>query len=237
MGSEAQCRPDIQRAGGYMKTSYRLGSLKLIALVTVLIALPEVGLALTPTPKTVPWAPNDVTIPHDTYAGKSITLKGTSDVQGPNIKATWDFGDGSPVANFVVTDRFDVEATHIYVGPVNSKWTATLTVQDTNQGGGSASKPYLVIMRDDNLTSNVNVAIDEGLWYLHKTMFRSTSGLIDYGDWYSGCGGFACYGAYALTATNVQAFEVNGHLESGSASNPYTETVARGMKSVFAWLN
>jgi len=34
----------------------------------------------------------------------------------------------------------------------------------------------------------------------------------------------------------VQAFEVNGHLESGSASNPYTETVARSLKRLFSQL-
>lgn len=201
----------------------------------VMIAITQAAFALTPVPKTVPWEATNPGIPHDTYAGKSVTLKGTSDVQGASIQATWDFGDGSPVATFVVTNRFVVEATHVYAGAVGTNFTATLTLQDTSPGGGSASKTYLLTMRDNNLTSNVNVAIDEGLWYMHKTMARATVATVDYGDWASGSG-FDISGAFAATATNLQAFLVNGHVETGSPNNPYTEDVQRGMRRLFTWL-
>lgn len=39
-----------------------------------------IALAAPPVVKTVPWVPSNPLIPHDTWTGKSITLKGTSDV-------------------------------------------------------------------------------------------------------------------------------------------------------------
>jgi hypothetical protein len=202
------------------------------ALAVGMLLVPQGAFAVVPIVKTVPWVAANSSVPHDTYAGKTITLKGTSDQAAGNFKFDWNFGDGSVHATGIVTNQYDVEATHAYVGPVGTIWSATLTITDTNTND-SASNTYMIEMRDNNLQSNVNVAIDEGLWYLHKTMARYVSGPHNVGDWFS-CSGFACSSAWGLTATNVQAFEVNGHLESGPASDPYTDDVARGLKAVFA---
>lgn len=200
----------------------------------ILLAMP--ALAVPPVVKTVPWVATNPLIPHDTWSGKSITLKGTSDIQGANIQYTWDFGDGSPVATGVVSDMYAIEARHTYSGSPGQIFTARLTVQNMTTGE-SANKEYYVEIRDQTLGVEVNVAIDEGLWYLHKAMTRSTSGGIDYGDWSSSkYGGYANLSYYAVSAANVNAFEVNGHLETGSSSNPYTETVARGLRRLFSWL-
>ena len=43
-------------------------------------------------------------------------------------------------------------------------------------------------------------------------------------------------GYYGLQPAYIQAFEVNGHLESGSPSNPYTEDVQRAMRVLFTYL-
>ena len=61
----------------------------------LLILLPQLAFAITV--KTVPWVSTNPLIPHDTWSGKQVTLKGTADVQGANIQYTWDYGDGSPV--------------------------------------------------------------------------------------------------------------------------------------------
>src|SRR5262249_34368129 len=98
--------------------------------------------------------------------------------------------------------------------------------------GDHASANYPIVMTANNLDSNVNIAIDEGLWYLHTSMRRYVSGTANEGDWMSGCS-FTCLGAWSLTATNIQAFEVNNHLESGPAADPYTDDVARGLKAIF----
>jgi hypothetical protein len=204
-----------------------------VVLGAALLLLPQAAFGVVPVVKTVPWVATNVSIPHDTYAAAVITLKGTTNQQAANFQFNWDFGDGSAHAIGTVTNQFDVEATHTYVGAVGTIWTAQLTITDTNTSE-SASTGYKVEMRDNNLTSNVNVAIDEGLWYLHKTMHRYTGGPFDLGDWFSGCAGFACQATWGLTATNIQAFEVNGHLEGGPSSDPYTDDVARGLKALFA---
>lgn len=215
-----------------MKTNTRLGILRCLSGLALVLATGSVS-AVMPTVKVAPWIPSDPTIPHDTYSGKTITLKGTSDVSGANIKWTWDFGDGSPVATGTVSDGYVVEARHAYTGAVDTLYTARLTVQDTNTGE-SANKSYYIRMGAQVLETEVNVAIDEGLWYLHKSQYRWSSGGFDLGDWHvSKYGGYAASSASSLNAENVCAFEAQGHLETGSADNPYTETVQRGLRRVF----
>ena len=208
-----------------------------VAFVAVLVAfgaiLPSVAEA-QPVVKTVPWVSTNPLIPHDTWSGKSITLKGTADVQGANIQYTWDFGDGSPVATGTVTNQYAIEAPHVYTGATGTTFTARLTILNTTTGQ-SASRPYFVAVRDQTLETEVNVAIDAGLWYLHKTMRRYTSSGQDFGDWMGG--GNASSGYYAVSAANVNAFEIAGHVETGDPANPYVETVQRAMRRVFQMLN
>jgi PKD repeat protein len=187
--------------------------------------------------KTVPWVAANPLIPHDTWVGKQITLKGTCDSLGANFQWTWDFGDGSPVATGTVSDKYVIEARHAYTGATGTIFTARLTVLNTSTGE-TASKGYYVVMRAKSLPVEVNVAIDEGLWYLHKSQTRLTSGGIDYGHWEAEkFGGFATSTEPSVTASNVNAFEVNGHLETGNSENPYVETVARGLKRIFTYLS
>ncbi len=202
-----------------------------IALLATLFGLavvlaPTTALAVPPVVKTVPWVATNPLVPHDTWSGKAITLKGTSDVAG---NWTWDFGDGSPVATGNVNDvtRYAIEALHAYTAPTGTMFVAKLTVQ--NAGGESVTKEYYVQVRDKTLQVEVNVAIDEGLWAMHKAQIRSTSG-IPTGNW------SAWSGWWGLQAANLNAFFVNGHLETGDASNPYVETVQRGMNYLFTTL-
>ncbi len=192
--------------------------------------------AAAPLVKTVPWVAANPLIPHDTWDGKLITLKGTCDRQGANFQYVWDFGDGSPEATGKIVDQYAIEARHIYSGTVGTVFTARLTVHDTSTGE-TANKPYFVVVREKSLPVEVNVAIDEGLWYLHKTQTRYASGGAEFGRWWeSKYGGYATAGYYGLTAQNVNAFEVNGHLETGNPENPYVETVSRGLRQLFDWL-
>jgi hypothetical protein len=184
------------------------------------------ALAVTPTVKTVPWVASNPLIPHDTWSGKQITLKGTTDVTGSNFEYWWDFGDASATAPANVnTGNYALQAFHTYTGPTGTIITATLNVRDktTNETG---SKPYLIEIRAQALSIEVNVAIDEGLWYLHKTQVRSTAGGIDYGTWNS---------YWGRDGAAINAFEVNGHTQSlVGDDNPYKETVARGLNRLFA---
>lgn len=214
---------------------------KTLIILAALFLLAGSALAAPPVVKTVPWVVSNPLIPHDAWAGKTVTLKGTSDVEGANIQYTWDFGDGAPVANGVVSNRYVIEATHVYAGAVGTVFTATLTVRNSTTGETGTGK-YYIAMRAKDLGVEVNVAIDEGLWYLHKTQRRTTESAINYGDWIAcpasgSCyGGYATLGYYGVTVANINAFEVNGHVESGDPANPYVETVARGMRRLFTWL-
>src|SRR5262249_11747220 len=102
-------------------------------------------LSAAPVARTVPWNPADWNVPHDTFASRSITLKGTSSLQGQNIRATWDFGDGTQPVSFVVERGYDVSAPHTYFGIPGTVYEATLTVQDTNTGESSTSKSRIVL--------------------------------------------------------------------------------------------
>ena len=195
--------------------------------VAAALLFPGAAMAQAPVVKTVPWVANIPLIPHDTWSGKSIRLKGTSNQAGANIQYSWDFGDGSPVtAPAVVTagNQYGLEASHAYTGTAGTVFTARLTVRNTTTGA-TGSKEYYVIIQDKTLGVEVNVAIDEGLWYLHKAMTRS------------GTAGYWHVIYYAETPANLNAFFVNGHLETGDPGNPYTETVQRGMQFLFTRLS
>jgi hypothetical protein len=194
-------------------------------LVGMVFGLPAAN-AAAPVVKTVPWVASQPLVAHDTWVGKSIRLKGTSDVEGGNIQYTWDFGDGSAVATGTVTNKYVIEASHTYSGTVGTVFTARLTVKDTTTGQ-TGSKEYYVKIEDQSLQTEVNVAIDEGLWKLHKDMYRWDSGATLYGDWRN----WSTW--YSLQGANINAFEVNGHLESGDPGNPYVETVQRAMHRLF----
>lgn len=219
-----------------MKSGARGLRALLVNLIFIAGLIPGLALAVQPVVKTVPWVATNPLIPHDTWSGKSIRLKGTADVQGANFQYSWDFGDGSPVAVGTVTNQYVIEASHAYTGSAGDIFTARVTVEDTNTGE-TDSQTYFVAIRNQDLGSEVNVAIDEGLWYLHKTMRRFVSAAQDAGDWNQGtsCGATCASSTFnAITPANVNAFFVNGHLETGAVSNPYTETVQRGMKMVIA---
>ena len=193
------------------------------------IGSPEVA-AVVIEVKTVRFEPTNPLSLHPTWSGNTLTLRGTANVQGANIQFEWDFGD-PPAANVTgnVSNRFVIEATHAYSGSVGDVFTATLTVTDTSTGD-TGSAPYRVVIEPLELNTEVNVAIEDGLWYLHKTMRRFDQGGLPFGDWQGG--GRASSGNDSNTAANLLAFEVSGYLENGAASDPYTETVQRGMHAI-----
>ncbi|MCX6874141.1 MAG: PKD domain-containing protein [Verrucomicrobia bacterium] len=213
-----------------MKTNQFRRSLWAATLLTALLGV--TANAAPPVVKTVPWLASNPLVPHTTYNTKTITLKGTCESSGSALQFTWDFGDGSAVASGPVTDNYVVEATHAYSAPAGTVFTARLTVQDMTSGE-TGTGTYFVEVQSQSLEVEVNLAIDEGLWYLHKSQSRSDSGGMEYGDWNADkYGGAANLWASSLSAANVNALEVNGHSATGPASDPYTETVRRGMQSL-----
>lgn len=216
----------------------------------------------TITVLTVPWVPTSPLSPHTTYpcAGTSLTAQCTasgaeskivlgatapSEVgSGHTLSIDWNFGDGSPDAVFTTANPYDLSTTHQYPASATpgTAWTATVTVTDqTTLDTGTAK--YYVIQSANNLAARVNVAIDWGLWYMHQTMWRNTSGGVNIGGWdtafscptVSGTA-YDCSGNAVINAENVQAMEVSGHLASGPSTDPFTDDVARGLARMFMGL-
>ncbi len=204
---------------------------------------------------TVPWVPATPTTPHTTYPVNSTTeatiilVATVPSAVGSTDSFTyqWSFGDTTSSAVTAVTNPYDLSVSHQYPASAatGTQWTATVTVTDTTTHTTGTAK-YYVIQEPNNLSSRVNVAIDWGLSYMHRTMWRNgtnpntaTSGGWDNGT--TSCNTingqtFDCFGYGSIDAENVQAFEVNGHLQNGPVTDPYTDDVARGMARTLTFL-
>jgi hypothetical protein len=171
----------------------------------------------------------------------------------------WVFGDGTFTPVTALTNPYDISVSHAYPASASpgTAWTAVVTVTDTTSSAVGTANYYVAqgcstvsagCTLQNILDARVNVAIDWGLWYMHQTMWRNTTTVggvpVNWGGWDTQT--YACptvngnawdctyYGV--INAENVQAFEVNGHLQSGPATDPYTDDVARGLARMFTFL-
>jgi hypothetical protein len=184
--------------------------------------------AAPPEVVTVPWR-GTLDLPHEVYNGKAIHLKGVARGIAAGATAFWNPGDGSankPVApNPVSGFDFDLGVIHTYPNVADgTPFTATLTVCN---GAECASDTYRVVVRPRTLDVEINIAIDQGLWYLHRAQVRST---------FNNDGQWVYSDAEANTASAVQAFQINNHFQTNGANDPYADTVARGLKYMFSGL-
>ena len=192
-----------------------------------------VGNACEPQAICVPWKPADATIPHSTYSGANITLKGIARNGATHYR--WDFGDGSaPTGWTAITDPYNLGYDHVYAGVVGQLFIATLEVRNAAGETDTDTYPIQIFKSADlgipaELDVRINMAIDEGLWYLHTTMNRSTyaAGAPGYGQPY---GSWTNTYPQPTAGTAVDAFQLHGSRVNGDYHNdPYVETVQRGM--------
>jgi PKD repeat protein len=188
---------------------------------------------MTPQVICVPWRDSDPTIPHETYDGKEITLKGI--VRGSGVLTyQWNYGDGSepyPLTPAIISDKYAIESRHAYQGDPGTRYNAKLTV--CNEKNLCGSDDYYIIVKSDSQKTKTNVAVDEGLWYLHKTQNKTN------GSWSLSMNLENSNRSFSAssTASSLQAFEINGHLQNGNnQKNPYIETVEKGFKHLFQQL-
>lgn len=180
---------------------------------------------------TVPWL-GDPAADHQVYSGGTLVLQGVCRLAaGCNIQsASWNPGDGSGPQAIPFGDPYELELAHTYTGPDSTPYVATLSVTDTC--GSTVSDTFRVRIVPKTLGSEVNMAIDHGLWNLHKGIVRSMVASVPTGHWPEYYG----YSA-ASTASAVLAFEVSGHLQVGNENeDPYVDDVARGLAHVFTQL-
>ncbi len=166
-------------------------------------------------------------LPHPAISGQAVRLKGTVVGNGP-FTYQWDFGDGSdpyPASPGAVSNTLRIEATHTYTGDVGKPFTARLTVWDG--AGNPVSDNYQIRLEPDTLSTRSDIAVDNGLWYLHHHQNKSS------GAW---TGTYSSY-YHASTSSALQAFQVNGHRLNGNAmEDPYVDTVTRGYGYLFTRL-
>ena len=174
---------------------------------------------------TVPWL-GDPTEFHEVYPGGTLILQGTARVPDGCVieEATWDPGDGSgPQQVADVRNPRVLELSHTYNDNPNTLREATLFVRDSC--GNTATDTFRVAIGVRTLRLDVNMAIDRGLWTLHKNMTLASVGEVETGVWSD-----AVRAGPASTASAVLAMEVHGHLESGDPDeDPYVDDVARGL--------
>jgi hypothetical protein len=188
----------------------------------------------------VPWE-GDVTLFHTAITGQAITLKGlikTTDTT--SIQYQWNFGDGSGGTSLTPlsgSTRYPVSTTHAYTGSVGTPFVAWLIATD---GTTTISNQYLVQIQAAGLDANINIAIDNGLWFIYKQGNYVPAGSIatSYNTmdqtacvWWDSYNSFDGSGYFsAPTASSVQAFEINGSLATGNFNlDPYAEYAAGGL--------
>ncbi|TPW12517.1 MAG: hypothetical protein FD127_2593 [Acidimicrobiaceae bacterium] len=181
----------------------------------------------------VPWLGTE-SLPHQVTPGGALvlqavaTLAGTLDSPVALKSATWDPGDGSGPTSISVANSLALELNHVYTGAVGQPFTAIISVVD---GGNNVhTDTFKVVIGPNDRETKVNMAIDKGLWNLHKRMQRTTSDGQLSGFWT----GFSSY-HMAASAGVLQAFQINNHRQTGDPTkDPYVNNVKRGLRYILS---
>lgn len=169
---------------------------------------------------------------HTAISGQSVRLKGvitTTDTS--QIWYKWVYGDGteSAVSPLSGNTKYSVSVDKIYTGAEETPFTAVLLVDDVDSSMANAdSDTFLVKIQLDSLYAKINIAIDNGLWYLYNNpyshsylrTFDSSPFLAwRHGNYYA-----------SPTASTIQAFAINNHKINGDTNeDPYVESVRLGL--------
>jgi len=185
----------------------------------------------------VPWQ-GDTSKQHTALSGVPVQLKGvikTNDTSPVYYK--WVFGDGSADSAPVTlsgSTKYNVEATHTYSAASNTPFTAQLQVSNSSPFALALEDPYLVKLEDTTLDTQINLAIDKGLWWLYKQ--GGNHGNSSYPHTYDGSPQMtwlqtsSVYTLVTPTASAIHAFGINGHKIKGDPDqDPYVEAVQQGM--------
>ncbi len=221
-----------------MRNKYLFRTLGLFSLILLSIAYSsptQLSYAAVENVACIPWQ-GDINKYHTTWSGHAVTLKGVIRTDSTDtIWYKWNFGDGSESSISSLSGKltYNVEITHTYTGAEGTPFTAKLVVADNNALANPVEDPYLVKIEAETLDSKINVAIDNGLWYLYKAgsnaspYYHSLDGspvrVWSYSNYFA-----------SPTASAVHAFEINGHKETGDPDeDPYAEAVEQGLNWLF----
>ena len=232
------------------KTAILVRCLALAATAIAPVAFGTHLLAAPPQANAVPFVASSPTTPHTSWSGNPVTLKGTltSTTLADTFTYDWDPGDGSLHCTGTVTNIFDIECPVTYTGAVGTVFKAVLVITDTttSQVSPPSNCPpsvangacYYTSLNNPppNLPVEVNNAIDNGLWYLHTKMIRTTSaGGAPIGNWNRGDGSHAdaSQAGTGVNSLDCTAFMVSGFLQTNVPVNPYSLDVGLCTTGVF----
>lgn len=217
-----------------------------------------------PVVSIVPFSASSPATPHTSWSGNQVTLKGA--FSSPNLGTNtfswdWDPGDGGthctgtiPVAYSAsgpTNDPNVIGCAHTYAGAVGTVFTAVLNVTDNGNGlmAAAVNCPPAITKGGcyytslnappPNLPIEVNNAIDNGLWYLHQYMNRTTSSFGSViGNWTGGAASGSNVdtngsGDSGPNALDCSALEVSGFLATVTPPNPYSNDVQLCLNGVF----
>lgn len=175
---------------------------------------------------------------HTAISGQSARLKAVIDTDNTSmIWYRWVYGDGtsSAVSSASGSKRYKVAIDKVYTAATGTPFTAKLQVDATsNAMTNVVEDTYLIKVEDNNLDTRVNIAIDNGLWWLYQQ--GGNHGYSSYPHTYDGSPQMtwvqtsSVYTLATPTASAIQAFGINGHKTKGNVNeDPYVEAVQQGM--------
>ncbi len=194
----------------------------------MIMTLCTTALATPPKVICVPQLPSDLLVPHETWPGKSTLLKGIARDTDNNLTGGtyyWNFGDGTQSTPQSISNSDNLAASHTYTSDPGTLIVARLHVTDA--AGETSSDDYRVIVKVKTLDIEVNKAIDDALWWLYRN--KQVSSVTGYYWQNSPASRYTGYYANS-TASAVQAFEINGYLETNDPDeDPYATVVKEGI--------
>ncbi|MDX9704024.1 MAG: PKD domain-containing protein, partial [Candidatus Auribacterota bacterium] len=197
---------------------------------------------------TVPYSQGNTSIPHYAYKGKPTTFKAIARgvPAGATVKYWWDFdGDGtydtasagiSTTNLYNLSAQCDLSALPGYQNlPYNMTFSAVIKV---TYGSETAYASYpVVLFANTTRDIKINVAVDDGLWWLHNYLTRTTISSIPmaYSKQTREYSSTAAPRRSARTAAIAWAMSLQGHIgdETKYDVDPYVEDVVRCLNYVF----
>jgi uncharacterized protein (TIGR03382 family) len=154
-----------------------------LAVAVALLAAASAASAQNLRVITVPWVATDPSVPHVAYNGHPTTLKAMARGGNGTYLFEWDFdGDGVYDFSTITTNRYDLSTRFTYPNQARDQLFQA-TVRVTSNGQAVVGVYPVVVLADvpadpalasdRQLQALRDVAIDDGLWYLHKAMSRA----------------------------------------------------------------
>jgi len=181
---------------------------------------------------------------HTAISTKSTRLKAVIDTDNTNqIWYRWVYGDGtnSGITGTALSGKkqYKISIDKTYTASAGTPFTAILQVDATSSAMTNVIEDtYLVKIETNDLNAQINIAIDNGLWYLFtNNLRRGGSGSYEnYVQTYDDSDAMAwlqtshVMALASPTASAVHAFGINSHKIDGNVNeDPYIEAVKLGM--------